>query len=82
MDVIVEAWQRYPAAFDLLLYFLFFSAVARAALAHRFPGRAGKVLAVAIGLVLAVSLTAGQRALGFSIEHLGPVAIFLICLAQ
>ena len=80
IGVIVQAWEQYPLAFDLLLYFLFFGAVARAALANRFPGRAGRVLSVAVGLVLAVSLAAGQNSLGFSIERLGPVAILLICL--
>ena len=78
MDIITQAWHTYPALFDLLLYFLFFSAVARAALTRHFPGSDGTKVAIAVGLALAAGLTTAQRTIGFSVEKLGPAAVFLI----
>jgi len=78
MNVIIQTWQSHPQLFDFLLYLLFFGAVARAALANHFPGQPGKAVAVAIGLTLAAALTKAQHTLGWSIDKLGPAAVFLI----
>lgn len=66
-------------AVDMALYFFVFAAAARVAFAKTFPGHEGKLLSVAVGLLLAVGLAIAQRTLGFSTESLGPVAVFLLC---
>ena len=71
---------KYKFIADLLLYFLIFSAIARAAFSRSFPGREGRVLAVAVGLVLGTGLYLAQKRLGFSLSDLGPFAVFLLCL--
>lgn len=80
MDVFIELWRTYPWAVDLALYFFVFAAAARVSFARIFPGHEGKTLAIAIGLVLAASLTAAQHTFGFSLETLGPIAVTLLCL--
>lgn len=80
MEILVSLWRDYPALVDLALYFFVFAATSRAALARVFPGRTGRALAVSVGLVLAGSLVLAQTKLGFSLETLGPVAVFVLCL--
>jgi hypothetical protein len=79
VDLFTRLWQDYAVLIDLVLYFLVFAAAARASFARVFPGRQGRVLAVSVGALLAVSLVLAQRSLGFSLESIGPAAIFIIC---
>ena len=79
MEFLYRFWETYPALIDLVLYFFVFGAAARAGLAKAFSGREGKILSVAVGLVLATSLTMAQHRLGFSIEKLGPIAALVLC---
>jgi len=71
---------KYRLIVELLLYFLIFSAIARAAFSRSFPGREGRVLAVSVGLVLGTGLYLAQEHLGFSLSDLGPLSVFLLCL--
>jgi len=80
MDLIEHAWRQYPWIIDLALYFFLFGSTARVAFAKRFPGHDGRVLAAAVGLVLAASLTAAQERLGFSLESFGPLAAGILSL--
>jgi hypothetical protein len=80
MNLPVPMLGQFPVLFDLGLYFLVFGAAARAAFSRSFPGREGRVLAVGVGLALAVSLTFAQKKLGFSLAKLGPAAVFVLCL--
>jgi hypothetical protein len=79
MDAIYRLWEAHVWLFDTALYFFIFAAASRAALTSQFPGRSGKVLAVALGAVLAVSLVLAQDRLGVSLASIGPVALFLLC---
>jgi len=79
MEILHRIWQTYPILIDLLLYFFVFAAAARVAFAKVFPGHSGKVLSVAVGLFLAASLAVAQRAMGFSLERIGPIAVFILC---
>jgi hypothetical protein len=78
MDALATILQQYEIVADVALYFLVFAVAARAAFARSFQGSEGKILAVAGGLLLAVALGTAQRVLGFSLEALGPVAIFVL----
>ncbi len=71
-------WIRceYGILIDIALYFSVFAAVARDAFAPNFPGRDGRVLAVAVGLLLAVALRISQWLVGLSLERLGPAAVY------
>ncbi len=66
---------------DAAVYLLVFGAVARAALSRSFPGREGRILAVAVGAMLALALLLAQKRLGFTMEKLGPVALLVLGLA-
>lgn len=79
MEYVLWFWRSYPVAVDMALYFFVFAAAARVAFAKTFPGHEGKLLSVAVGLLLAVGLAIAQRTLGFSTESLGPVAVSLLC---
>ena len=79
MEYVQWFWRSYPVAVDMVLYFFVFAAASRVAFAKTFPGHEGKVLSVAVGLLLAAGLAMAQRTLGFSTEKLGPVAIFILC---
>ena len=78
MEFLVQIWERYPLVVDFALYFFLFAAVARASFAKQFPSYEGRILSVAVGLFLAASLAFAQKKLGFSLESMGPVAIFFI----
>ena len=79
MEYVQWFLRSYPVAVDMVLYFFVFAAAARVAFAKTFPGHEGKVLSVAVGLLLAAGLAMAQRTLGFSTERLGPVAVFILC---
>ena len=79
MEYIQWFLQYYPVAVDMVLYFFVFAAAARVGFAKTFPGHEGKILSVAVGLLLAAGLAMAQRTLGFSTEKLGPVAVFILC---
>jgi hypothetical protein len=79
MEYIYWFWRNYPVAVDMALYFFVFTAAAKVAFAKTFPNQEGKVLSVAVGLILAAGLAMAQRTLGFSTEKLGTVAVFILC---
>lgn len=79
MDLLLRVWDVYPWAVDLCLYFFLFAAAARVSFAKIYPGHEGRMLAAAIGIVLAAGLTIAQRKIGFSLESLGPIAAVLLC---
>ncbi len=78
MELLSRIWWEYPYLVDFLLYFFFFGAVARMALAKHYGDEMGKRLAIPIGLILALSLVTAQNRFGFRIEKLGPAAVALI----
>ncbi|MCX5758038.1 MAG: hypothetical protein NTU83_05955 [Candidatus Hydrogenedentes bacterium] len=80
MEFLTRIWETYPLAVDFGLYFLLFAAVARAAFAKQFPSYEGRMLSVAVGLFMAAGLALAQKKLGFSVQSMGPVAIFFIAL--
>ena len=71
-------YGRYHPVIDFFLYSAVFVSVARLTLDKAFPGKPGKALAVAIGLILALSLSIAERNLGFSIRSFGPIAAGII----
>lgn len=79
MEFLYRIWYAYPVLIDLLLYFFIFAAAARVSFAKFFPGQGGKALAVAVGLFLAAGLTTAQSKMGFSLERIGPIAMFILC---
>ena len=79
MEFLYRIWDTYPVLIDLLLYFFIFAAAARVSFAKFFPGQGGKALAVAVGLFLAAGLTTAQKKMGFSLERIGPIAVFILC---
>jgi hypothetical protein len=80
MVVTLPAIGELPLAVDLILYFFVFAAASRAAFSRSFPGREGRVLAVAVGLILAFSLALAQERIGFSLNSLGPAAMIVLFL--
>lgn len=75
---IASFYTRYHPVIDFFLYLAVFVSVARLTLDKLFPGRAGKALAVAVGLMLAVSLSIAEQNLGFSIRSFGSIAAGII----
>ena len=70
---------------DFVIFLFLFTAVGQYSLSRRLGGRAGQLLSIVIGLVLALALSLTQRSLGFSLKSFGPLAagviIFLVGLA-
>jgi hypothetical protein len=79
MEFLYTFWRSYPVLIDLMLYFFVFGAAARVSFAKVFPGHGGKALSVAVGLFLAAGLATAQREMGFSLERIGPIAVFILC---
>ncbi len=79
MEILYRIWHTYPILIDLTLYFFVFGAAARVSFAKVFPGQGGKALSVAVGLFLAAGLATAQRKMGFSLERMGPIAVFILC---
>ena len=77
--MLIRAYEVYPFLVDFLLYFFVLAAAARVGFAKTFPGYEGKLLSIAVGVLLAAGLTMAQRTLGFSTEKMGPIAVFLLC---
>lgn len=71
-------YDHYHVAFDFVLYLLVLIIACRVALARMFPGEQGKHLGTVIGVVLAISLSAAEKTLGFSMRSFGPIAAGLI----
>ena len=63
---------------DFFLFSAVFVAIARLTLEKSFPGKPGKALAVAVGLILALSLSLAERRFGFSIRAFSPIAIGIV----
>ncbi len=63
---------------DFFIFLCLFVSVARLTIGRRFQGREGRVLSVAIGLVLALSLSLMEIKMGFSISSFGPIAAAII----
>ncbi len=70
---------------DFVIFLFLFIAVGQYSLGRRLGGRAGQLLSIVIGLVLALALSLTQRSLDFSLKSFGPLAagviIFLVGLA-
>ena len=74
-------YARHGALIDLFVYVILFTAIARIAFRERFPGRPGRVLSVATGLTMAISLSMAEVRWGFRLSSFGPlVAAILITL--
>ena len=71
-------YGQYHPVIDFFLYSAVFVSVARLTLDKLFQGKAGKALAVAVGLILALSLSIAERNFGFSIRSFGPIAAGII----
>jgi hypothetical protein len=71
-------YARYHTGVDLFLYLLLLTRVCRLALARVFPGNAGRDVGTVVGVALAISLSASEHMLGFSIRSFGPIAAGLI----
>ena len=67
---------------DFFIFLFIFIPIAKLTVGRRFGGREGRVLSVAIGLILALSLALMERRIGFSVQSFGPIAaailIFLV----
>ena len=74
---ISAAYDKYASFFDLVVYCTIFVALAHVVFSSRFPGRAGKALATAMGIGLGVSLAIVETQVGWSLRKAGPIAALL-----
>ena len=74
-------YGRYHTGVDFVLYLFILIVACRAALAKTFPGRHGRSLGTVIGVVLAISLSAVERTLGFTMRSFGPIAAGVVTMA-
>jgi len=81
MELFSDFVSSHSDTVNFLLFFLFFGGVARIAFTRHFGERAASKIAVPVGLILATGLLLGQERLGFQLESLGLVAVFLITFA-
>jgi len=63
---------------DFFIFLFVFIPIARFTVGRRFGGREGKVLATAIGIVLALSLALIEKRIGFNLQSFGPIAAAII----
>jgi hypothetical protein len=75
-----ELYFSYSSIIDFAIYMILFTGISRAVLEKRFPGIPGKLMSIAIGLVLSVSLVITQERFDFSISNFGPLAALLLLL--
>ena len=73
-------YDRYHTGIDFVLYCFVLIFVCRLGLARMFPGEHGEKLGNVLGIVLAISLSAAEHTLGFSLKSFGPIAAGLIIL--
>lgn len=67
-------YSLHTSVIDFTIFLVFFLGAALVAFREKFPGRGGKALVVAIAIVLSLSLTITERAMGFSIKSFGFLA--------
>lgn len=71
-------YDSYYSIIDFIIYTILFIGLAQVALSKHFDSRGGKAVVVAIGLVLAISLTISESVLGFNLRSFGPLAATII----
>jgi len=74
-------YDRYHTGIDFAFYILILVPVCRFALSRHFPDPHGRKLASVLGIILAISLSAAEQTLGFSLRAFGPVAAGLVVFA-
>jgi len=70
-------YDDYYGFIDLALYLVLFVSLAQLSLGKHLEGRHGKMVAVAVGLMLSVGLVLMELAMGFNIRSFGPVAAMI-----
>ena len=63
---------------DFFIFLFVFIPITRFTIGRRFGGREGKVVATAIGVVLALSLALIEKRIGFNLQSFGPIAAAII----
>jgi hypothetical protein len=75
-----DIYQRSWAVIDFFLLFALFTGIARATVGHRLEGRAGQMVSLALGGILALSGVGLELSMGFNLTSLGPVAALVFLL--
>ena len=78
---IAYLYDRFHTGIDFVLYAFLLVFVARLGLSKMFPGENGKRLGTVMGIALAISLSAAEYTLGFTLRSFGPIAAGLIVFA-
>ncbi|MFH0900554.1 MAG: hypothetical protein V2A73_07985 [Pseudomonadota bacterium] len=74
IDEIYDQWGTW---IDFTLFLFLFIPLTQLALGRHFVGRSGKILAVAVGLILSLGLAVMERTMHFNLRSFGPVAALL-----
>lgn len=79
---IARVYLRHASLIDFVIYFILFTGVTRATLGKRFTGKPGRLISLAVGLILAIALSVTQHRMHFNIASFGPyAAAVILCLA-
>ncbi|MDH5649992.1 MAG: hypothetical protein OEY67_10095 [Gammaproteobacteria bacterium] len=77
---IESLYNQHQPVIDFILYLCILVYASRVALSRIYPGTHGRKLGIIVGTILAISLSAAQRSIGFSIKSFGPIAAGIIIL--
>ncbi len=79
---IARIYLQHSSVIDFVIYFILFTGITRATLGTRFTGKPGRLISLAVGIILAIALSVTQYRMHFNIASFGPYAAALIlCLA-
>ena len=77
---IESLYSQHQPVIDFILYLCILVYASRVALSRIYPNEQGRKLGIIVGTILAVSLSAAERSIGFSLKSFGPIAAGIIIL--
>ena len=73
-----QTYDDYSSFIDLILYLLLFVPLSLHTLGRHFEGRHGRMVSIAVGLMLSLGLFLMESTMGFDIRSFGPLAALLL----
>ncbi len=73
-----DVYHQHASIIDFVIFLILFIGISRATIGKKFPGTPGRIMSVALGIILALSLSITQHRMNFNLASLGPFALVML----